>query len=235
MLKNTQINRAITLKIANALGELNERVVFVGGAVVSLYIDDPAADDVRPTQDIDFTLDIAHFAELESFRETLIKKGFYQTSEDDVICRFRYDDIKVDVMATKAVGWAPANRWFAPGFESPIHFYLDGKTIRCLSLPYFLASKFEAFYGRGTKDPRTSKDMEDIAYILNHTMDLEKQVLASEATVKQYLVDCFQDILQDFVKQEAILANLFHEDQDTRFNKILYTLKKICDALQRTQ
>lgn len=53
MLKNTFINSAITLKIAHALGELNERAVFVGGAVVSLYVDDPAADDVRPTQDID--------------------------------------------------------------------------------------------------------------------------------------------------------------------------------------
>lgn len=50
MMKNTLINRAITLKIAHALRELNERVVFVGGAVVCLYIDDPAADDVRPTQ-----------------------------------------------------------------------------------------------------------------------------------------------------------------------------------------
>jgi hypothetical protein len=36
MLKNSLINRAITRKIAHALGELNERVVFVGGAVVSL-------------------------------------------------------------------------------------------------------------------------------------------------------------------------------------------------------
>ena len=76
MLKNTLMNRAIVLKIANALGELNERIVFVGGAVVSLYVDDPAADDVRPTQDIDFTIDIAHFAELESIRERLINKGF---------------------------------------------------------------------------------------------------------------------------------------------------------------
>ena len=109
MLKYTLINRAITLKIANALGDLNERVVFVGGAVVSLYINDSAADDVRPTQDIDFSMEIAHLAELESIRETLIQKGFYQTSEDDVICRFRFEDIKVDVMATRAVGWAPAN------------------------------------------------------------------------------------------------------------------------------
>lgn len=38
MLKNTQINRLATTKVATALGELNEQVVYVGGAVVSLYI-----------------------------------------------------------------------------------------------------------------------------------------------------------------------------------------------------
>lgn len=50
MLKNSLINRAATKKIAKALGELNERVVYVGGAVVSLYIDDASAEDVRGQQ-----------------------------------------------------------------------------------------------------------------------------------------------------------------------------------------
>jgi len=53
MLKNTLINRIATKKIALALGELNKNVVYVGGAVVSFYIDDTLAEDVRPTKDID--------------------------------------------------------------------------------------------------------------------------------------------------------------------------------------
>lgn len=44
-MKNTLINRSIIKKVANALGELNEQVIYVGGATVTLYIDDPAADD----------------------------------------------------------------------------------------------------------------------------------------------------------------------------------------------
>ncbi|MFN6946797.1 MAG: hypothetical protein ACK4ND_17755 [Cytophagaceae bacterium] len=66
MLKNTHINKEATKKIARALGELNEKVVFVGGAVVSLYIDDPSADDVRPTKDIDISLEIARLVNLSS-------------------------------------------------------------------------------------------------------------------------------------------------------------------------
>lgn len=98
MLKNTLVNKAATKKIAQALGSLNEKVVYVGGAVVSFYIDDPSADDVRPTKDIDISMKIASLGELEKIRDALTQKGFYQSSEDPVICRFRYDDVKVDVM-----------------------------------------------------------------------------------------------------------------------------------------
>jgi hypothetical protein len=72
MLKNTQINTLATLKISRALGDLNEEVVYVGGAMVSLYIDDPAANDVRPTKDIDLTFEITTAGELESLREKIL-------------------------------------------------------------------------------------------------------------------------------------------------------------------
>ena len=57
-MKNTTINLGVVKKIARALGEINDRVAYVGGAVVSLYINDPAADDIRPTKDIDISLEI---------------------------------------------------------------------------------------------------------------------------------------------------------------------------------
>ena len=231
MLKNTLINRAVTRKIALALGDLNEKSFFVGGAIVSFYIDDPSADDVRPTKDIDISMEIASLGELEQIREELIRKGFYQSSEDSVICRFRYEDIKVDVMSTKAVGWAPANPWFEPGYQHLISFTIDDVEIKCLSLPYYLATKFTAFYNRGISDPRTSHDFEDIVYILNYTTDWATQIITSDDKVKQYLTKCFSDILMDSTKQEAILGNLFYEEQDYRFNKIINQLKQVCHAL----
>lgn len=227
MLKNTLINRVATKKIAQALGRLNDRVVYVGGAVVSFYIDDPSADDVRPTKDIDISMEIASLGELESIREELISKGFYQSSEDHVVCRFRYQDIKVDVMSTKAVGWAPANPWFAPGFNKLVEFELDEIRIKCLPLPYYLATKFTAFYDRGITDTRTSQDFEDIVYILNYSSDWVEQINASDEIVKHHLTKCFSDILEDATKQEAILGNLFHEDQNTRFNKIIDKLRQV--------
>jgi len=231
MLKNTQINRLATRKIAQALGELNEQVVYVGGAVVSLYIDDPTAEDVRPTKDLDISLEIASLGALEALRTSLLQKGFYQSAEDDVVCRFRYEDVKVDVMGTEPVGWAPANRWFAPGFKHRIPTELDDLTIYILPLPYYLASKLEAFYDRGITDPRTSHDFEDIVYLLNYTSDLKEQILASDYDLKQYLMDRFADIIADKVKQEAILGCLYHEDQSVRFSRIIRLLNEIIHGL----
>jgi predicted nucleotidyltransferase len=227
MLKNTLINRAATKKIAIALAELNEKVVYVGGAVVSLYIDDTAAEDVRPTKDIDISMKITSLSELENIRLQLTNKGFYQSHEDDVVCRFRYDDLIVDVMSTQAIGWAPANLWFEPGFKNLITFQIDTQLIKCLSLPYYMATKFSAFYDRGSKDPRTSHDFEDIVYILNYNSNVKAQIIEADKEVKEYLFNCFKDILKDSVKQEAILGNLIYENQEARYIKIINILKDI--------
>ena len=69
-------------------------------------------------KDIDISLEIASLTELEEIRQELRNKGFSQTAEEDVICRFRYRDIKVDVMSTRDIGWAPANIWFEEGFSN---------------------------------------------------------------------------------------------------------------------
>lgn len=144
------------------------------------------------------------------------------------MCRFRYKDIKVDVMSTKEIGWAPANPWFEKGYNNLIQVNMDQTQINCLSLPYYLATKFAAFYARGRNDPRTSHDFEDIVYLLNFNSSIVEHVKNSNHVLKQYLIKCFKDILSDSVKQEAILGNLFYEDQEYRFNKIIDKLKKSC-------
>jgi hypothetical protein len=227
-MNNTLINRLVIKRIAFALGDMNERVVYVGGAVTSLYIDDPAAEDVRPTQDLDLTMKIVGLSELEEVRKELVKRGFHQSHEDNVICRFRFKDIKVDVMATTPIGWAPGNEWFEEGFKHTISKRIDDISITILSLPYFLASKVSAFRGRGWSEPRISKDFEDIVYILNYSSTLKDQILRSDVLVKDYLRNAFFQILEDKRLQEAIIANLFYEHQIPRYRKIMAILQEIC-------
>ena len=230
-MKNATINRGVIKIIARALGELNEQVIYVGGATVGLYINDPAADDVRPTKDVDISLSIATIAELEKIREELTRRKFIQTAEDDVICRFRYAEVKVDVMNTKAIGWAPANPWFAPGFALKEKVEVEEQIIQILPLPYFLATKFEAYNSRGKNEPRTSHDFEDIVYVLENRTDIAEQIITAPEDVKPFLKSEFESILKDSAKQEAILGNLYYETRDERFNMIIEKLKIIVNGI----
>lgn len=227
MLGNTEFNREVIKKISLALGDMNERVTFVGGATIGFYINDPAAEDVRATKDVDITIEIATLGELESIRQELAKKGFIQSPEDNVICRFRYENIKVDVMSTKEVGWAPANPWFSQGFAQRETVQLDNQKIQILPLPYFLASKFSAHSQRGGIDPRTSHDFEDIVYITDNRTDFADQINKAPADVSPYLKDQLGLILEDTDLQEAVLGNLTYDTSEERFSRIIQCIKEI--------
>lgn len=219
-MKNTFINKEATKKVANALGDLNETVVYVGGAMVSLYIDDPAAEDIRPTKDIDLTFQVGSYAKLEELRQELTDRGFTQSAEDKVNCRFRFEDLKVDVMATAAVGWAPSNPWFKAGFGKAVPIPLDDLTIRILPLPYFLATKMAAFFDRGLKDVYASPDLEDIVYLFNYTTTIDREVIKADEKVKAYLQASLTRLLQDKKIVSAMEGHLYYEQAAERLEII---------------
>ncbi|TLF44817.1 nucleotidyl transferase AbiEii/AbiGii toxin family protein [Maribacter aurantiacus] len=231
MLKNTLLNREATKKVALALGDLNERVVYVGGAVVSLYIDDTAAEDIRVTKDIDLTFQIASFAKLEELREDLVAKGFSQNADDTVTCRFRFEDLIVDVMTTEAVGWAPSNPWFEKGFNKAITRDLEDIIIKVLPLPYFLATKMEAFMDRGIQDVYASHDLEDIVYLFNYTTDIDAQVLASDPELKAYLAEKLVLLTDNRTIISAIRGSLYYEQADERLEIIKERFQNIINGL----
>lgn len=226
MLKNKKINLAVIKKVADALGELNERVAYVGGATVSLYADDPAADDARPTKDIDIVVHLASFVELNSLQEKLEQKGIQIDPTAHVTCRFTYDDVIIDVMATKEVGWAPSDPWFEPGFHALVPWEIDEQTtIQIFPLPYFLATKFSAFRDRGG-DPRTSKDFEDIIYVLDNRLNLVDEIISAPSDVRKYLVSEMQELQHDEMI-EAIQAHLSPFSMAERYSLIQDRINQI--------
>jgi len=231
MLKNTIINRKATVKIARALGELNSQVVFVGGAMVSLYIDDPSAEDIRPTKDIDLTFQITTVSQLEELRQTLNGKGFHEHADSDVICRFTFEDLLVDVMSTQTIGWAPGNRWFEGGFNKAIIVRLEDVEVQILPLPYFLASKMDAFFDRGMKDLYASHDFEDIVYIFNYTTTVVEQILSIDNdAVKNYLINSIRKILENEQIMNAMPGHLYFDGVDERMKIIISKMNAIVNG-----
>jgi predicted nucleotidyltransferase len=224
--------RGMIKRVAQALGPLKDRVVFVGGGVVDFYISPTVKpEDIRLTKDVDLVVEIISFGELEDFREALGRQGFFQSMEDNVICRFHWEELMIDVMSTQAVGWAPANRWFEIGFKNAHSVSVDGIEIRIMPLPIYLATKLDAFRSRSGLDPRTSTDLEDIVLILDNLPNWIENVQGAPQTVIAFLISEFKLFLGDAKIQEAILGNLPYGSQRERMDKLNADLRAICSRL----
>jgi hypothetical protein len=53
MINTRDVNIAMIAAVARHLGELRDKVVFVGGCATGLFVSDPAMPEVRATQDVD--------------------------------------------------------------------------------------------------------------------------------------------------------------------------------------
>ena len=95
---NKVINLALVAQVAHGLKELNEKMVFIGGAVISLYTDDIAADEIRPTSDIDMTINLANYLEWSIIQERLFELNFFPDPHGQSICSYVYQNISVDIM-----------------------------------------------------------------------------------------------------------------------------------------
>lgn len=167
--------------VAEGLGTLLGDIVFVGGSTTGLYIDDPAAPEPRPTDDVDCVIEVSSRKDYSAFEKELRDRGFTHVIGPKVpICRFKYSNIIVDVMPTDPAILGFSNRWYGEAIEQAVEVRLPSKKkIHIFSLPYFLATKLEAFHSRGNKDFRMSTDFEDIVTVLDGANDLASSLRAA--------------------------------------------------------
>lgn len=193
-----------------ALKDLKQDYVFVGGATVALYAtDSDLASEVRPTDDVDVIVELATYRGYSELDERLRNIGFQNDILSGVICRYKIQGIIVDVMPTdpQAIGFS--NRWYPDGFATAQEIQLDDETtIKIFTLPYFVASKWEAFIGRGNNDYRTSKDFEDIVYIMENVDDFEEQLKNGPEKVREWLKVEIEPVMDTDNFEEGLYAHL---------------------------
>ena len=225
-MKNRTINLAVVAEVAKALGELNESVVFVGGAIVSVYADDPAADTVRPTEDIDLTIKIMDIKQSDLDKQ-LAEKGFHPDIQGHAICSYKYNDIAVDIMAATDTMRGPTNRWYSVGFDSLENIQIEDQTISILSAPCFLATKFEAYKHRGNDDYRTSHDFEDIVYVLDNRTTIIDEIEQADKRVKEFLKLELKQVIDNPYAEEIISAHLNPLILEDRYSMLFEKIKNI--------
>jgi predicted nucleotidyltransferase len=166
------------------LSGLNQRFVFVGGATVSLHIDDPASGPARATKDVDLVVEVTGYIQYAAIEERLREMGFQQDlGEDDTpICRWMKTGLVIDVLPTapEILGFGES-KWFREGFEHACQFTLPtGTMVEAFGPIHLMAAKIEAFEDRGDGDWLLSQDIEDLATILDGRITIFEELGGSD-------------------------------------------------------
>ncbi|NQX98954.1 MAG: nucleotidyl transferase AbiEii/AbiGii toxin family protein [Flavobacteriales bacterium] len=207
MLKNQTINLKVVEKVALALGDLNENVIFVGGAVVSLYVTDEGAEQPRPTKDIDISVQISSYSEMDQLREELARKKIYPATTATVMYRYTFEDILIDFIPYEETPLGPTNSWLKPGFKKAYPVKIGETEIKILPVSLFLATKWEAYNSRGS-DPRMSHDFEDIIYVIDNNIGLIDDVTKADKNVQRFLKLMSNEILSHSSRNEIIECHI---------------------------
>jgi predicted nucleotidyltransferase len=203
--------------VAHALGTLREELIFVGGCAAGLLMSDPATPASRVTYDVDLVVEVAALRDYHRMEAEFTRLGFARDITKDVpICRWRYQELDVDLMPTDARILGFANRWYPLAVTTAEASVLpSGLVVRLISAPLFLATKFEAFADRGKGDILGSHDLEDIISVIDGRAELVDEIAASADELRTYLaarcagllaIRDFMNYLPGLVAQDETLS-----------------------------
>ncbi|MDA3616685.1 hypothetical protein [Polluticaenibacter yanchengensis] len=218
----SQHQNIVRLKaIHHALGNIQNEVVYVGGAILSLYANQPILE-VRATSDVDIIIEIVTYGQRAALEEKLRGLGFEHDIASGIICRFRYDGFIVDVMPTNDNTIGFHNIWYAEAFTNAVTCALDENVnIRIPTAAHYIATKLEAFKGRGQNDGYSSHDFEDIIFVLQTRSTIWAEINASKPELLNYLKTHFTDLYNNPLLPSWIEGCIDKQLDAAATNKIL--------------
>lgn len=228
------IRSSVTLEmvktVARGLGDLKDRVVFLGGAATSLLITDPALPHIRTTFDVDVIVEVVSRMEYYRLEDALRERGFTQKIDSDhPVCRWSFQEVIVDVMPTdeKILGFS--NRWYAQAIQHSVVVRIDEDLeIRIVTAPFFLATKIEAFFGRGSGEFLSSHDIEDIISIINGRKEIIEEIAKSSLDLRTFLSETFTALLANESFLESIPGHLLPDPANqARYGIVLQRINQI--------
>ena len=231
-MKQHSIHTAMIQQVAERLGPLRPKVVFLGGSATGFHITDKAEPEIRATKDVDIIVEVTSIVGYHKLEITLRELGFFQKmQEDDPICRWYIDDVMVDVMPTDENILGFSNRWYLPAIKNSVTIELEPNLeIQIVTAPYFIGTKLEAFFGRGRGDYLTSHDMEDIIILINGRVEILEDIKNSEPDLKNFIINSLQGFLEDELFLEALPGHLLPDRASQgRRSVILERIKKIVE------
>lgn len=203
-------NVAMVELTAYRLGDLCDELVFVGGCATDLLVTVARAQQSRATDDVDVVTSATTIRGYHVVESQLEVRGFRRdTSPDAPICRWISEGIVLDLMPSGPGVLGFHNPWYPLAIETAVGVSLpSGRLVRLIRAPEFIATKLEAFEGRGNADFLASHDLEDIVTVIDGRESLLDEVSASQRDLRDYLAQKFSALIatNDFL--DALAGHL---------------------------
>lgn len=192
-------NLPILTLIANSLGTLCDSLVFVGGCATGLLLTTPRAQAIRATQDVDVVVHAVSTADYHAMERAVESRGFkHDLSPEAPICRWVLQGVALDLMPSQPGILGFHNRWYPLAIETAAQIKLpNGRDILLITAPVFVATKFEAFHGRGNNDYLASHDLEDIITVVDGRPELQQEIDQADGELRRYIAAEFNALLED--------------------------------------
>jgi hypothetical protein len=178
--------------IADALGDLTNNVVFIGGAIAPLLQTHPPFSIARPTKDVDAVIATANYGGIERLHAALHAQGF-RLDISGTIHAHRWiapNGTPFDLVPVGHHVGASGNRWDLVIIDTADIGHLpSGQIIRYASAPGFLGLKWKAFQDRGAEDPYGSHDLEDIIALVASRPKIIAETTSSVPELARYVRD----------------------------------------------
>ncbi len=190
-------NLDILYPIIRSLDDLCESLVFVGGCATGLLLTTERSELIRPTRDVDVIVQVSTLGDYHAIEKQVAKKGFkHDISDDAPICRWLKDDIMLDLMPSEPGILSFHNRWYPLAVKTAEKVCLPNKSIiNLISAPAFIATKLEAFHGRGKKDFLASHDLEDLITVFDGRDELIDEIKTGNIDLRKSIVNEISSLL----------------------------------------
>lgn len=222
-------NVELLARMADALGELREQVVFVGGCATGLLITDTAASPVRMTRDVDAIVAVVSLPMYHALGNALREKGFSQPlDEGDPPYRWTLSGMKLDLMPLDPAVLGFSSRWYEMAMQTANMIDLEkGLTIRLVTPTCFIATKLEAFLDRGLGDYLSSHDFEDVLSVVDGRPELVVELAVAEPGLRSFVASTFARLLGDENFLNALPGLIMEGSPQGRTSIVLARLQEI--------